>query len=221
MNLFSRKSDMVPPESALPGRDVPVLASPAPHTVLGTSLTGPWADADGHDRDIEVIYLAMGCFWGAEEIYWQLPGVVATSVGYMGGATPNPTYEEVCTGRTGQAEAVMVAYDPALLSTYDVLKTFWESHDPTQGNRQGNDIGTQYRSAIWTTTDEQVGLARRTRDAYAAVIAERGYPEITTEIAGVEGVPYYLAEDYHQQYLDKNPHGYRCHANTGLALPAL
>lgn len=221
MNLFSRKSAMVEPDAALPGREAPLLPSPAPHTVLGTSLTGPWTDADGRERAIDVIYLAMGCFWGAEEIYWQLPGVVATSVGYMGGFTPNPTYEEVCSGRTGQAEAVMVAYDPSVVSPYDILKVFWENHDPTQGYRQGNDVGTQYRSAIWTTTAEQADVARRTRDAYATVIAERGYPEITTEISDAEGTPYFLAEGYHQQYLDKNPHGYRCHANTGLALPAL
>ena len=215
MKSAALKSGMVAPEAALPGRDTPLLPDPAPHTVLGTSLTGPWPEGT------EVIYLALGCFWGAEEIYWQLPGVVSTSVGYMGGFTPHPTYEEVCSGRTGQAEAVMVAYDPSVLSTYDLLKVFWENHDPTQGYRQGNDIGTQYRSAIWTTTPEQADLAARTRDAYAAVIAERGYPEITTEIASADGIPYYLAEGYHQQYLDKNPHGYRCHANTGLALPAI
>lgn len=206
---------MISADAALPGRDTPVLREPAPHTVLGTSLMGPWPEGTS------VIYLAMGCFWGAEEIYWRLPGVLGTSVGYMGGFTPNPTYEEVCSGRTGHTETVMVAYDPAVLSTYEVLKTFWENHDPTQGYRQGNDIGTQYRSAIWTTNDEQAELAARTRDAYAAEIAGRGYPEITTEIGSAPDVPYFLAEGYHQQYLDKNPHGYRCHANTGLALPAL
>jgi peptide-methionine (S)-S-oxide reductase len=145
--------------------------------------------------------------------------VVATSVGYMGGFTPNPTYEEVCSGRTGQTETVMVAYDPAVLSTYDVLKAFWENHDPTQGYRQGNDVGTQYRSAIFTTTDAQAALALHTRDAYAKVIAERGYPDISTEIRPASDFSYFLAEDYHQQYLYKNPNGYRCHANTGLALP--
>jgi len=205
---------MVDPASALPGRESPLLPTPRPHTVLGTSLVGPWPEGT------EVIYLAMGCFWGAEEIYWRMPGVVATSVGYMGGYTPNATYEEVCSGRTGHTETVMVAYDPAVLSTYDVLKTFWENHDPTQGNRQGNDMGTQYRSAIFTTNDDQADLVQRTRDAYAQTVAARGYPDITTEIAPAD-MPYYLAEDYHQQYLDKNPHGYRCHANTGLALPAL
>ena len=213
MSIFGAKSSMVAPDQALTGRESPVLPHPAPHTVLGTSLIGPWPDGT------ETIYLAMGCFWGAEEIYWRLPGVVATSVGYMGGFTPNPTYEEVCSGRTGQTETVMVAYDPAVLSTYDVLKAFWENHDPTQGYRQGNDVGTQYRSAIFTTTDEQAALALQTRDAYAKVIAERGYPDISTEIRPASDFPYFLAEDYHQQYLYKNPNGYRCHANTGLALP--
>lgn len=215
MSIFGTKSSMVDPDKALAGRSNPVLAQPAPHVVLGSSLEGPWPDGT------EVIYLAMGCFWGAEEIYWRLPGVVSTSVGYMGGFTPNPTYEEVCSGRTGQTETVLVAYDPEVLSTYDVLKSFWENHDPTQGHRQGNDIGTQYRSAIFTTTQEQADLAERTRDAYARVIAERGYPAITTQITPASESTYYLAEDYHQQYLYKNPNGYRCHANTGLALPAL
>jgi peptide-methionine (S)-S-oxide reductase len=206
---------MVAPDSALPGRANPVLPQPAPHAVLGTSLTGPWPDGT------EAIYLAMGCFWGAEEIFWRLPGIVTTSVGYMGGFTPNPTYEEVCSGQTGQTETTMVAYDPSVISTYDILKAFWENHDPTQGYRQGNDMGTQYRSAAYWTTEGQRDLLARTRDAYAALIAERGYPDITTEIGPASEQAYYLAEDYHQQYLYKNPNGYRCHANTGLALPAL
>ena len=205
---------MVAPDQALAGRTTPVLLHPAPHLVLGTSLTGPWPEGT------EVIHLAMGCFWGAEEIYWRLPGVVSTSVGYMGGYTPNPTYEEVCSGRTGDTETVVVPYDPNVVTTHDILKAFWENHDPTQGYRQGNDIGTQYRSAIFTTTSEQADLAVRTRDAYAHVIAQRGYPDITTSI-GEADEPYYLAEDYHQQYLHNNPHGYRCHANTGLSLPSL
>ena len=216
MGIFGfSKSRMVDSSSALPGRDSPVLPEPRIHAVLGTSLTGPWPDGT------QVIHLAMGCFWGAEEIYWRLPGVVATSAGYMGGITPNPTYEEVCTGMTGQTETVMVAYDPSVISTYDILKAFWENHDPTQGYRQGNDTGTQYRSAIYYSTDEQRELIERTRDAYAAVISQRGYPAITTEIEPAADHPYFLAEDYHQQYLYKNPNGYRCHANTGLALPAL
>jgi peptide-methionine (S)-S-oxide reductase len=216
MSIFGRTtSRMVEPDAALPGRTTPVLPHPAPHAVLGTSLTGPWPEGT------QGIYLAMGCFWGAEEIFWRLPGVVTTSVGYMGGFTPNPTYEEVCTGRTGQTETTFVAYDPSVISTYEILKAFWENHDPTQGYRQGNDVGTQYRSAVYVTTPEQRELVEATRDAYAAVIRERGYPEISTEVGSADDQAYYLAEDHHQQYLYKNPNGYRCHANTGLALPAL
>jgi peptide-methionine (S)-S-oxide reductase len=216
MSIFGgMKSRMVEPDSALPGRSTPVLPNPAPHAVLGTSLTGPWPEGTA------VMYLAMGCFWGAEEIFWRLPGVVTTSVGYMGGFTPNPTYQEVCSGRTGQTETMMVAYDPTVISHYDILRAFWENHDPTQGYRQGNDMGTQYRSAAYWTTDEQRDLIERTRDAYAEVIAARGYPDITTELKPAADLTYYLAEDYHQQYLYKNPNGYRCHANTGLPLPAL
>ena len=216
MSIFGRStSRMVVPEGALPGRATAVLPHPAPHAVLGTSLTGPWPEGT------EVLYVAMGCFWGAEELLWRLPGVVTTSVGYMGGFTPNPTYEEVCTGLTGHTETALVAYDPTSISTYDILKAFWENHDPTQGYRQGNDMGTQYRSAIYFTTEGQSELIERTRAAYAQVIAARGYPDITTEIAPAVEKTYYLAEDYHQQYLYKNPNGYRCHANTGLALPAL
>ena len=216
MSIFGfSKTQMVQPPDALPGRSTPVLPDPAPHAVLGTSLVGPWPEGTRE------LYVAMGCFWGAEELYWRLPGIVTTSVGYMGGYTPNPTYEEVCTGLTGQTETVLVAYDPTVISDYEILKAFWENHDPTQGYRQGNDRGTQYRSAIYYTTDEQRDLIERTRDAYAEVIAARGYDAITTEIAPADSTTYYLAEDYHQQYLYKVPHGYRCHANTGLALPAL
>jgi len=216
MSVFGfSKSRMVGPQDALPGRANPVLPDPAPHAVLGTSLVGPWPEGT------EVIYVAMGCFWGSEELYWRLPGIVTTSVGYMGGYTPNPTYEEVCTGRTGQTETVMVAYDPAVISTFDILKAFWENHDPTQGYRQGNDTGTQYRSAIYFTNDAQRDLIERTRAAYGDVIRARGYDDITTEVASADHSTYFLAEDYHQQYLYKNPNGYRCHANTGLALPAL
>lgn len=216
MSIFGfSKSHMVDEATALPGRAQPQLPDPAPHAVLGTSLTGPWPEGT------QVIYLAMGCFWGGEEIFWRMPGVVTTSVGYMGGFTPNPTYEEVCTGRTGQAEAVMVAYHPSVISTYEILKAFWESHDPTQGYRQGGDTGTQYRSAAYYTSAEQRDLIERTRAAYGPVIAQRGYPEITTEVGPAAEHTYFLAEDYHQQYLYKNPHGYRCHANTGIALPAL
>jgi len=205
---------MVEADSALPGRDHEIFTVPENHAVFGTSM-------DPQDPTLERIYLAMGCFWGAEEIYWRLPGVAATSVGYMGGFTPHPTYEEVCTGLTGHTEAIFVAYRPEEISTYQILKVFWENHDPTQGYRQGNDIGTQYRSAIFFTTDAQRDLALATRDAYASVIAERGYPDIATQSAPASDFTYYLAEDYHQQYLYKVPNGYRCHANTGLALPEL
>jgi peptide-methionine (S)-S-oxide reductase len=205
---------MVEADSALPGRDHKIFTVPENHAVFGTAM-------DPQDPTLERIYLAMGCFWGAEEIYWRLPGIAATSVGYMGGFTPHPTYEEVCTGLTGHTEAMFVAYRPEEISTYQILKVFWENHDPTQGYRQGNDIGTQYRSAIFFTTDAQRDLASATRDAYASVIAERGYPDITTQIAPASDFTYYLAEDYHQQYLYKVPNGYRCHANTGLALPEL
>ena len=216
MGLFRlTPAQLVSADAALPGRATPVLPDPAPHAVLGTSLVGPWPDGT------RVIYLAMGCFWGAEELLWRLPGAVTTSVGYQGGYTPNPTYEEVCTGLTGHAEVAMIAYDPAVLSEDALMKAFWENHDPTQGFRQGNDRGTQYRSAVYWTSDEQREIVERTRDAYAPVIAARGYPEITTEIRPAADLTYYLAEDYHQQYLYKNPNGYRCHANTGLALPPL
>ncbi len=205
---------MVDADTALPGRHEPIFTVPSTHAVFGTDMQPEGSDITG-------IYLAMGCFWGAEEIYWRLPGVIATSVGYMGGFTPNPTYEEVCTGMTGHTETVFVGYRSDELGTYDILKVFWENHDPTQGYRQGNDIGTQYRSAIFYTTDEQRELAEATRHAYAEVIAARGYPDITTEILPARDFTYFPAEDYHQQYLYKVPNGYRCHANTGVALPAL
>ena len=205
---------MVDSASALPGRDRELFTVPTSHAVLGSPL-------HPEDGDLERIYLAMGCFWGAEELYWQLPGVAATSVGYMGGFTAHPTYEEVCTGLTGHTETVFVAYRSAEVSTFDILKVFWEHHDPTQGYRQGNDVGTQYRSAIFYTTAEQESVAVATRNSYARVVAERGCPEITTEIVTAAEATYYPAEDYHQQYLYKVPNGYRCHANTGLSLPAL
>ena len=212
---FGAKRSMVSPDKALPGHPEPVFQTPDVHAVLGSSLRGPWSPTT------ESIYLAMGCFWGAEEIYWRIDGVVSTSVGYMGGYSPNPTYEEVCTGLTGHTEAVHVAYEPSRVTTLEILRAFWEQHDPTQGYRQGNDIGTQYRSAIYWTTDAQRDLAERTAAAYQRVIAERGYGDITTEIAPASSFTYFIAEDYHQQYLYKVPNGYRCHANTGLALPAL
>jgi peptide-methionine (S)-S-oxide reductase len=168
--------------------------------------------------DAQTIYLAMGCFWGAEEIYWQLPGVNGTSVGYMGGRIPSPTYEQVCTGVTGHTETVRVDYIPSITPTVEILRVFWENHDPTQGMRQGNDVGSQYRSAIFWTTDEQDRLARATRDAYQATISAHGYRSITTEITPAADFTYYPAEEYHQRYLEKNPFGYRCHAKTGIDL---
>ena len=213
MSIFSSRARMVSPADALPSRASSPFAVPATHEVLGTPLHGPWADGT------QVLYLAAGCFWGVEEIAWQLPGVVSSAVGYQGGHSAYPTYEEVCTGRTGQTESVLVAYDPARLPTLELLRMFWENHDPTQGYRQGNDIGTQYRSAIFWTTDEQRDLAEQTKGAYAEVLAARGYDPITTEILPASDHPIYYAEAYHQQYLHKVPHGYRCHANTGVPLP--
>ncbi len=211
--MFGRKSTEVPAAGdALSGRDTPVEV-PARHFVNGNPLVGPYPDGT------EVAVFGMGCFWGAERRFWNLPGVYTTSAGYAGGATPNPSYEEVCSGRTGHAEVVMVVYRPDEVSYDELLRVFWETHDPTQGYRQGNDVGTQYRSAIYTTTDEQLDQAKRSKDAYQGVITENGFGDITTEIAPLG--QYYYAEDYHQQYLGKNPHGYDCHANTGLAYPGL
>ena len=208
----SRKSQMPAEESALPGRDQKVVV-PESHYVNGNPLEGPYPD------DTEVAVFGMGCFWGAERRFWQMAGVYTTSAGYAGGYTPNPSYEEVCTGRTGHTEVVMVVYRPAEVSFDELLKVFWETHDPTQGMQQGNDIGTQYRSAIYTTNDRQMDQAKRSRDVYQEVVSTRGFGAITTEIGPLGD--YYFAEDYHQQYLAKNPHGYDCHANTGLAYPGL
>ena len=208
----SKKSQMPAEESALPGRDRKVEV-PESHFVNGNPLEGPYPE------DTEVAVFGMGCFWGAERRFWQLPGVYTTSAGYAGGYTPNPSYEEVCTGRTGHTEVVMVVYRPAEVSFDELLRVFWETHDPTQGMQQGNDIGTQYRSAIYTTTDGQMDQAKRSRDVYQDVVSARGFGPITTEIGPLGD--YYFAEDYHQQYLAKNPHGYDCHANTGLAYPGL
>ena len=208
----SSKTSMVTPDRALPGRPTPAFTLAATNLVLGTPLTGPWPGA-------EVLYVAAGCFWGVEEMYWQLDGVVGTSVGYMGGFTPNPTYEEVCTGLTGHAEVVQVGYDPQRVSTEEILRLFWEHHDPTQGNAQGNDIGTQYRSALYVTTPEQRDEAARTRDAFQAVLTAAHRGAITTEIRDAAGLTYFPAEDYHQQYLHVRPNGYRCHGATGLRLP--
>ena len=192
---------------ALPGRETPIWDG-APHCVLGTPTMGPFAES------VQEIHLGLGCFWGAERLFWKLDGVFTTAVGYAGGFTPNPTYEEVCSGRTGHTEVVMVVYDPSQISLGRILKTFFEEHDPTQGYRQGNDFGTQYRSAIFTTSDAQLDLARRVAADYGAALAGRGLGEITTEI-GPAG-PFYYAEDYHQQYLHKVPNGYCGLKGTGV-----
>jgi peptide-methionine (S)-S-oxide reductase len=213
VEMFGRmKSEMPGEGETLPGRERGVEVPPA-HFVNGRPLKGPFPEGT------EIAVFGMGCFWGAERRFWQLPGVYTTSVGYAGGSTPNPTYEEVCTGRTGHTEAVMVVFDPAQVSYDQLLRVFWETHDPTQGYRQGNDVGTQYRSAVYTTNDGQLDLAKRSRDLYQKVVSAAGFGEITTEIEPLG--EYYYAEDYHQQYLGKNPHGYDCHANTGLAYPGL
>jgi len=211
MNLFRTKQSSIPTaDEALPGRDEPIPV-PELHEVLGRPLLPPFPDG------VDYLLVGMGCFWGAERIFWQTPGVWTTSVGYAGGTTPNPTYREVCSGKTGHAEVVLVAYDPSVISTSEVLKKFWEGHDPTQGMRQGNDVGSQYRSAIYWRTPEQRDAAIATRDAYAAALAERGMGPITTEIA--EAGAYYPAEDYHQQYLHKNPMGYCGIGGTGVSCP--
>jgi peptide-methionine (S)-S-oxide reductase len=211
MRFFTSKPATVPsPADALPGRPDPIVA-PGTHTILGTPLAGPWPDGT------KTAIFGLGCFWGAEKAFWQIPGVVTTAVGYAGGSTPNPTYEEACSGRTGHAEVVLVAYDPDKTSYETLLKTFWEDHDPTQLMRQGNDVGTQYRSIILTTDDGQRAAAEASRDAYQANLSAAGFGTITTEIAPAG--PFYYAEDYHQQYLDKNPRGYCPNHSTGVKLP--
>ena len=199
--IFSRtKSELPTPDKALPGRDTRPFSVPARHQVLGTPLEGPAPAGFG------VAVFGLGCFWGEEKAFWQIPGVWSTSVGYAGGVTRHPTYEEVCSGRTGHAEVVRVVFDPATVSYGDLLKVFWEQHDPTQGMRQGNDLGTQYRSVILTTSAQQQAEAERSRAAYQAHLTKAGYGEITTSIQPLE--EYFYAEEYHQQYLAKNPHGY-------------
>jgi peptide-methionine (S)-S-oxide reductase len=184
---------------------------PAKHFVLGTPLEEPFP------AGLERAQFALGCFWGAEKQFWQIPGVYTTAAGYAGGHTPNATYREVCSGQTGHAEVVLVVFDPAKVSYESLLKVFWEQHDPTQGMRQGNDVGTQYRSAIYTYSDAQREAAERSRDAYHAELARAGYGPITTEIK--DAPPFYYAEDYHQQYLAKNPDGYCGHGGTGVSCP--
>lgn len=206
-----RKSIELPTEeTALPGRERAV-AVPTQHHVHGAPLRPPFPEGAA------VAIFGMGCFWGAERRFWQLPGVFSTAVGYAGGYTPNPTYEEVCSGRTGHTEAVMVVYDPSRIRYESLLRTFWESHDPTQGMRQGNDIGTQYRSAIYTTTPAQRAAAEASRQAYQAALRDAGHSDITTEIA--DAPPFFYAEDYHQQYLSKNPSGYCGLGGTGVGCP--
>ncbi len=221
MWLRSRASDSVIPDTrALPGRPTYDYDLARTNEVLGTSMIGPFPEG------VVVLYAAMGCFWGAEKRMWALPGVHTTAVGYQGGSTAHPTYQEVCTGMTGHAEMVMVAYDPSVVGTLDVLRIFWENHDPTQGMRQGNDVGTQYRSALFWTTAEQQHLVERTAAAYDEVLRAEGIGGVTTELGpavdeGRAVLPFYYAEPYHQQYLHKNPHGYDCHAHTGILLPDL
>jgi peptide-methionine (S)-S-oxide reductase len=210
--FLRRKPTMITLDEALPGRtgEMPVSNR---HTVLGTPLRGQWP------AGLEVAYFGMGCFWGAERLFWVVPGVYSTAVGYQGGFTQNPTYEETCTGMTGHTEAVQVVYDPTKVSYSDLLKVFWENHDPTQGMRQGNDVGTQYRSAIYTTSEEQSKEALASRDAFQPAVSAAGLGSITTEIKPAG--PFYYAEDYHQQYLSsqKNPNGYCNHGPNGLTCP--
>src|SRR3954452_4604201 len=210
MRLFATKTRMVAPEDALPGRAEEIRV-PDQHYVLGTPLKPPFPDG------LQTAVVGMGCFWGAERIFWKAPGVYTTAVGYAGGYTPNPTYEETCSGRTGHTEAVLVVFDPKVTSYEEILRLFWENHDPTQSMRQGNDVGTQYRSAIYATTDEQLEAAEASREMFQAELAKAGYGEISTEIAPAG--PFYYAEPYHQQYLAKNPNGYCGLGGTGVACP--
>jgi peptide-methionine (S)-S-oxide reductase len=211
MWIFKRPDATLPsPDKALPGRSTPI-AAPERHYVSRRPLSGPWPGG------LRTTIFALGCFWGAERRFWETPGVYSTAVGYSGGYTPNPTYEEVCTGQTGHAEAVLVAYDPSQITYEELLRVFWEEHDPTQGMRQGNDVGTQYRSAIYVADDAQRSAADASREAYQRRLAEAGYGPITTEIREVG--PFYYAEEYHQEYLAKHPDGYCGVGGTGVACP--
>ncbi|MGL5857717.1 MAG: peptide-methionine (S)-S-oxide reductase MsrA [Angustibacter sp.] len=214
MLFGSTSSRMLTPDQSLPGRDHSSYPVPQRHAVLGTPLQGPWPDGT------QVLYVAMGCFWGAERTFWQTPGVVATAVGYMGGFTPHPTYEETCTGRTGHTETVLVAYDPARVPAEQLLRAFWEHHDPTQGFRQGNDRGTQYRSAVYWTTEAQCEAVEKTRSVYQESLRAGGFGDITTELKPASDAgTFYYAEDYHQQYLHKVPNGYCPDHGTGVSCP--
>jgi peptide-methionine (S)-S-oxide reductase len=210
--LFHRqKTNMITADEALPGHDVEALPVPLNHEVLGTPIKPPFPEG------MQKIVVGMGCFWGAERIFWEAPGVYTTAVGYAGGFTRNPTYEEVCTARTGHTEAVLVIFDPNVTSYEEMLRLFWEGHDPTQGMRQGNDVGTQYRSAIYFFDESQREAAEASAEAYASRLREAGYGEITTEIAPAGD--FYYAEDYHQQYLAKVPNGYCGLGGTGVSCP--
>jgi peptide-methionine (S)-S-oxide reductase len=210
MHLFGKTAQTITADDALPGRDEP-MDVPERHEVLGTPLVPPFPEG------FETAVVGLGCFWGAERIFWRAPGVYTTAVGYAGGFTPNPTYEEACSGRTGHTEAVLVVFDPKQTSYDEILRLFWEGHNPTQGNRQGNDVGTQYRSAIYTTSESQRAAAEASRAAYQQELTRAGHGEITTEIA--DAGPFYYAEDYHQQYLHKVPNGYCGLGGTGVACP--
>jgi peptide-methionine (S)-S-oxide reductase len=212
MGLFLRKPlDLPSADDALPGREQPIETSFPPHLVLGTPITPPFPE--GTERAV----FGLGCFWGAERLFWQASGVYTTAVGYAGGVTPNPTYEETCTGRTGHAEVVLAVFHPEQTSYDELLRVFWEGHDPTQGMRQGNDVGTQYRSAVYWADEAQRDAALASRDRFQAALAAAGLGAITTEIA--QAGPFYYAEDYHQQYLAKNPLGYCGLGGTGVACP--
>lgn len=209
--MFSTHKDtMVVKHHALPGRKEPMVFNPV-HAVNGHRIVAPFP------ADMEAIVVGLGCFWGAERLFWQLPGVYSTAVGYAGGYTPNPTYREVCSGQTAHTEVVLVVFDPAKISLAQLLKVFWEAHNPTQGMRQGNDQGTQYRSAIYTTSSEQLLAAEESCEQYQEKLSRSGFGKITTEIRPLE--TFYYAEDYHQQYLDKNPDGYCGLRGTGVACP--
>jgi peptide-methionine (S)-S-oxide reductase len=211
MFLFDKaKTKLIDPADALPGRSEQT-AVPARHEVLGNPLTPPWPEG------FQQIVVGMGCFWGAERVFWQADGVWTTAVGYAGGFTPNPSYEEVCSARTGHTEAVLAVFDPAVTSYDEMLRLFWENHDPTQGMRQGNDVGTQYRSAIYVGSDAEREAAERSRLVFAERLGAAGYSDITTEIAPLSA--FYYAEDYHQQYLAKNPNGYCGLGGTGVSCP--
>jgi peptide-methionine (S)-S-oxide reductase len=213
--MFQRTKSTIPsPAEALTGRTERWFPLAEKHKALDAPLV-----TDEVPEGYEVAVFGLGCFWGAEEVFWQVPGVWSTSVGYAGGTTPHPSYEEVCSGRTGHTEAVRVVYDPEKVSYADLVATFYEVHDPTQGMRQGNDLGTQYRSAIYYSTPEQEMVAERVTQKYQPELTKRGYGEITTEIKPASETPYYYAEDHHQQYLLKNPFGYRCHSATGVPFP--